>query len=211
MTALQRIELVRSHDLKGEAARLFDERLDEGFWDAFVRPGLVVDVGYKADHHNSTPLFRDCIGLDVDTPGYDCKNLPYKDGTVGTIHASHLLEHIADYTFFLRECFRALASGGTLLIFVPLMEAYEKKATPPSRWNLGHMRFYTASRLLHEIETSLRRDSYRILHLRERFVLGDLALPVDTHSSGPYEIECVLEKLPGNTTRLSSFWNRQKQ
>lgn len=69
-----RIELVRSYDLKGEAGRLFDDRLREGFWDNFIRPGTVIDIGYKADHHNSTPVFRDAVGIDVDTPGYDGRN-----------------------------------------------------------------------------------------------------------------------------------------
>ncbi len=190
-----RIELVRSHDLKGEASRQFNERLENGFWDKYIRPGPVVDIGYKADHQNSTPIFRDAIGLDVDTPGYDGKHLPFKDGSIGSIHASHLLEHIPDYVFFLQECFRVLALKGTLIIFVPLMQAYEKKPIPPSHWNAGHMRFYTAARLLQELESSLPRASYRVMHLYENFVLGDLALPVIQHSSGPYEIECVVEKL----------------
>jgi hypothetical protein len=75
------------------------------------------------------------------------------------------------------------------------MEAYERRRTPPSRFNDDHKRFYTASRLLAEIESSLPRNAYRVAHIRERFAASDLALPEDQHAKGPYEIECVLEKI----------------
>ncbi len=189
-----RIALKKSDGLRGEASRFFDERKKEGFWEKFVRPGLVVDVGYKGGDE-SAPIFRDAIGLDLDTPGYDGRNLPFDAGAVGTIHASHVLEHIADYAHFFRECLRTLVLDGTLIIFVPLMEAYEAKRVPPSRFNEDHKRFYTSGRLLFEIETSLPRESYRIAHLRERFQPADLERPEEQHALGPYEIECVIEKL----------------
>jgi SAM-dependent methyltransferase len=189
-----RIDLVKSDNLQGEPTRLFDQRLAEGFWDEFVRPGFVVDIGYKGAS-GSTPVFRDAIGIDIDTPGYDGKNLPFKDGEVGTIHASHLLEHIADYGYFFRECFRSLAYGGTIILFVPLMESYERRRTPPSVFNGDHKRFYTASRLLYEVESSLPRSEYRVAHLRERFCTADFFLPQTQHAAGPYEIECVIEKV----------------
>ncbi len=191
---VERISLIKSERLRGEPARLFDERLNEGFWDKFIRPGVVIDIGYKGGEA-STPLFRDSVGIDLDTPGYDGKNLPYDDGSVGTVHASHLLEHIADYQYFFRECFRALAFDGTLIIIVPLMEAYERRKVAPSIFNPDHKRFYTAARLLYEIETSLPRTAYRVAHLRERIRTTDFSLPEHQHALGPYEIECVLEKI----------------
>lgn len=173
---------------------MFDQRALEGFWDKFVMPGIVIDVGYKGAA-NSTPIFRDAVGIDIDTPNYDGKNLPFNDGAVGTVHASHFLEHIADYGYFFRECLRILSPGGTILLFVPLMEAYERRRTPPSVFNQDHKRFYTAARLLYEIESSLPRSSYRIAHVRERFRTIDFSLPEDQHAVGPYEIECVIEKI----------------
>jgi len=193
----KRIPFVHDKDQFGsEPEKLYDARLAEGFWDRFVRPGAVVDVGYKGA--GSDPIFRDAIGLDVDTPGYDGRNMPFPENSIGTIHASHLLEHIADYGYFLRECMRVLASDGTLILFVPLKDTYERLLVPPSKWNGDHKRFYTSARLLYEIETSLSRQAYRIIHLRERFRFSDFSLPLDTHAEGPYEIECVLEKIePG--------------
>ncbi len=188
-----RIDLIPSPGLAGEPTRLFEARAAEGFWARFVKPGMVLDIGHKGAL-NSPPIFGDAAGLDSDTPGYDGRNLPYADGSVGTIHASHLLEHIADFGYFFRECFRILTVGGTLMLFVPMMEAYERRATPPSLFNADHKRFYTAARLLFEIESSLPRSSYVVMHVRERFRVSDLVLPVQTHAQGPYEIECVLEK-----------------
>ena len=190
----RRIKLVKSSRLQGEPTRLFDQRTAEGFWDRFVRPGVVIDVGYKGAA-DSTPIFEEALGLDIDTPGYDGRNLPYENGSLGTIHASHLLEHIADYGYFLRECMRALEYDGTLILFVPLMDTYERQYTPPSSFNGDHRRFYTANRLLYEIESSIPRSTYRIAHLRERFRPADLCLPLEQHAEGPYEIECVIEKI----------------
>jgi SAM-dependent methyltransferase len=191
---MKRISLIKSERLRGEPAKLFDQRLSEGFWENFVRPGIVIDIGYKG-YEDSTPIFRDAVGIDTETPGYDGRNLPYGDGSVGTVHASHFLEHIADYGYFFRECFRALALDGTLILFVPLMEAYERRRALPSHWNPDHKRFYTSSRLLFEIESTLPRTVYRIIHLRERIRTTDFSLPERIHAVGPYEIECVVEKI----------------
>lgn len=195
---MNRISLTQASNAVGESSRGFESRQREGFWEIYVRPGIVIDIGYKGEGPNGQPVFPEAVGLDIGTPGYDGKNIPFADSTVGTVHASHLLEHIADYQFFLRECLRVLIPGGTLILMVPLMEAYEQKATPPSRFNGDHKRFYTASRLCQELEHSLQRDSYRIVHLREKFNMADFNRAVGSHAAGPYEIECVIEKtIPG--------------
>jgi len=192
---MKRIETVRSPNLQGEPTRLFDQRTAEGFWDKFIRPGVVVDIGYKGAVVDNAPIFKDAIGLDLDTPGYNGRDLPFPENSIGTIHTSHLLEHVSDYGYFLRECFRVLSLPGTLILIVPLMNTYERKPTPPSLYNADHKRFYTAARLLYEIETSVPRQLYRVIHLREHFLLSDLDLPYEKHAVGPYEIECVIEKI----------------
>lgn len=194
---MERISLVRPENTSSasEAEKNFLSRQKEGFWDAYVRPGPVLDIGYKGHNPNTQPIFPEAIGLDIGTPGYNGRDIPYPDASVGTIHTCHMLEHVADYHHFFRESLRVLMNGGTLILMVPLMEAYENKLTPPSYFNRDHKRFYTASRLCQEIEWALPRSAYRILHLREKFNMADLGRPQGVHAQGPaYEIECVIEK-----------------
>lgn len=179
----------------GEARRGFENRINNGFWDAYLKDGLLIDIGYKGGDQNAEPLFKNAIGIDFDTPGYNGRDLPFENDSIATIHASHLLEHIADYGYFFRESIRVLKSGGTLILTVPLMQAYENRLTPLSIFNPDHKRFYTSHRLCYELETSLPRNSYRIIHLRELFNMNDLSRNTNSHAVGPfYEIECVVQK-----------------
>jgi predicted SAM-dependent methyltransferase len=195
----ERVAFEKSDGATGESARNFEYRLTSGFWDTFVRPGKFVDVGFAGGNPSAQPIFKDAVGLDLYTPAYNGRDFPLENDSVGTVHASHLLEHVADYQYFFRECLRVLRPGGTLILMVPLMEAYEGKALAPSNFNRDHKRFYTASRLCYEIETSLTRVEYRLLHLKERFTMRDLQRDPSQHAQGPYyEIECVLEKTAAN-------------
>lgn len=182
----------------GEARKGFETRARNGFWNAFVRRGTIVDVGYSGGNPQAEPLLKGAMGVDLGTPGYNGRDLPFADGSVSTVLASHLIEHIADYGHFYRECLRVLVQEGTLILMAPLMQAYENRAVGPSVFNPDHKRFYTASRLLAEIEASLPRDQYRVLHLREYFNTNDL-VRTSGHAHGPlYEIECVVQKIvPG--------------
>ena len=192
MTAIRFEKSIRA---SGEAARGFCRRLERGFWSDYVPEGAIVDIGYKGGDSLAQPLFKGALGLDLDTPGYNGSDFPFESSTISCVHASHFLEHVSDYAKFFREAFRVLRPHGTLIITVPMMEAYERKTTPPSRFNGDHKRFYTSSRLLSEVEKSLPRDNYRILHLRELFNVTDLTLPPDRHANGPfYEIELVVQK-----------------
>jgi hypothetical protein len=195
---MKKINFELSSNAIGEAKIGFQLRLDNGFWNAYIRPGLVLDIGYQGGYPGAEPIFKEAIGLDIGTPNYNGRDNPYPENSVGTVHASHLLEHISDYGYFFRDVFRALMPGGTLILTVPLMQAYENRLTPLSAYNPDHKRFYTSSRLLYEIETSLPRNLYRVIHLRELFNMNDLDRQ-DGHAAGPfYEIECVLEKTRAN-------------
>mgnify|MGYP003339310360 CR=1 FL=1 len=181
-----------SPNASGEGRSGFDRRLKDGFWSKFVRDGVVLDIGYGV---GSEPIFTEAIGLEEGTPNYNGRNIPYDNDSVATIHTSHLLEHIYDYRAFLLECFRALKPGGTLILIVPLRDAYENKMTLPSYFNPDHKRFYTSSSLLNEIESTLNRKIYKVVHLAEWFNVSDIGRPFGIHGTHPYEIECVLEKL----------------
>jgi SAM-dependent methyltransferase len=90
------------------------------------------------------PMVRLNVGSgDIQIPGYtnvdiksgiDARKLPYADGSVDEVYASHLLEHF-DYNgevpAVLREWVRVLRPGGLLRISVPDVEVYckERNAT----------------------------------------------------------------------------------
>lgn len=191
---MSKINFKMSANCIGEAKTGFQMRLNNGFWAAYVKDGLVLDIGFKGGYQDAGPIFEESIGLDIGSPNYNGRDIPFRNDSIGTVHASHLLEHIADYGYFLREVFRVLMPGGTLILTVPLKEAYENKETPLSDFNPDHKRFYTSSRLFNEIESSLPRNIYRVVHLRELFNMNDLQRTAG-HAKGPfYEIECVLEK-----------------
>jgi SAM-dependent methyltransferase len=184
------IKFEMHNNASSEGRHGFDRRLKDGFWERNVREGIFIDLGYGI---GSAPIFADAIGLETDTPGYNGKDIPFADNAVGTIHTSHVLEHIEDYQSFIKECFRALRPGGTLILIVPLMQAYENRDALPSQWNPDHKRFYTAATLLIEIETTIPRKDYKVIHLAEWFNVSDIGR-ASGHATRPYEIELVIEK-----------------
>lgn len=87
--------------------------------------GVTINVGCGRDLHKGV------IGVDnlmANTyAGWDAKpdviaeatNLPFEDGTVDTVIAMHLLEHIPERELFFKEAFRVLKDGGTLAFVLP--------------------------------------------------------------------------------------------
>lgn len=68
------------------------------------------------------------INLDIKT-GTDVRKLPYEDGCVDEIHASHILEHfgINEVEAVVKEWARVLKPGGRLRIAVPDVELWAKR------------------------------------------------------------------------------------
>ena len=70
------------------------------------------------------------INVDIDTPlGYvaDFRDpIPLADGCAQHIHCEHALEHLEyeEAVSFLRECYRLLATGGSLRLILPDAEKY---------------------------------------------------------------------------------------
>jgi hypothetical protein len=95
----------------------------------------------------------------------------------------------------IREMYRITKFGGNIVIIVPHSYLYEKKATPPSLWNLGHHRFYTPKSLIGEIQGALKPNSYRLVYLADNDDCFDYKLEPDKHSFGSFEIECVIKKI----------------
>lgn len=56
--------------------------------------------------------------------GGDCRNLPFKDGTLDFVYSSHLLEDFEDWIPCLKEWIRVLKLGGNLVILIPDRELF---------------------------------------------------------------------------------------
>jgi hypothetical protein len=61
----------------------------------------------------------DSVTLDRPDWNADTDKIPFEDGEVGSIYATHFFEHLANPRFCLAECARVLASGAPLSILVP--------------------------------------------------------------------------------------------
>jgi len=157
--------------------------------------GHGLDVGYRGYLKEVHPILPVATGVDLETPGYDGKILPFPDASQDYHYSSHVLEHVDDYVTFIREAHRVVRPGGHVIIVVPHQYLYEKKKEKPSRYNEDHKRFYTPSRLLQELEESLPPNSYRVRHLQDNDSGFDYSIPPEKHSSGCYEIEVVIQKM----------------
>ena len=178
-----------------EVRKTFAHKLRNGFIDKYLSGADILDIGYKGYEEHVVPIVPQAIGVDLDYPGYDGRNLPFPDQSQDTVFSSHCLEHIEDYRGAIREWFRVLKILGFLIICVPHQYLYERRTRPPSRWNEDHRRFYTPASLLAEIEEVLEPNSYRIRHLRDNDLDYDYAVPADQHPAGCYEIELVIQKM----------------
>lgn len=179
-----------------EAGKAYRLRLASGFFDRYCRGDVVLDVGFVgASNPDARTSLPGAIGVDLDYPGYDGRRLPWPDGSVDCIFASHCLEHVGFYQEIIRDWHRVLKLGGHIVCMVPSRDLYEKKRFPPSRYNEDHKRFYTASRLAAEFEEALEPNSFRIRHLHENDHGYNYAIGPERHADGCYEIEIVVEKI----------------
>lgn len=179
-----------------ESKSTYSQKIKSGFFEKYLAGDVVLDIGYRGSRADAVPVVPKAIGIELDYPGYDGRRLPFDSGSVDTVYSSHCLEHIADYVGAYLDWMRVLKVGGYIVTVVPHMYLYERRSHPPSKWNGDHKRFYTASRLLREVEESIPPSQYRVCHLCENWNASyDYSANLDQHASGPYEIEMVLLKI----------------
>lgn len=198
-----------------ESRKAYARRCASGFWDRFIKGPLVLDIGFRGGVHDAVPIVEGAIGVEQDgfvidphtaVPvvmdmlarggTYDGLHLPFANGTVDCVHASHMLEHVLFPEEHLNEWFRILRVGGTMILMVPHAFLYERRMTvPPSRFSPEHFRSYTPADLLLEIERALEPNTYRIRYMEDEDTGYDYSLAADVHPVGGLEIVCVIEKI----------------
>lgn len=178
-----------------ETRKSFVRWLRDGFYEAYLSGENILDIGYRGYVPDVTPIVPQAIGVDLDYPGYGGRTLPFPDESQDCVFSSHTLEHIDDYRGAIKEWYRVLRIGGHLVVIVPHWCLYERKGKLPSNHNEDHKRYYTAARLLTEIEESIDPFSFRVRMLEDNDRGFDYGIPPGTHAIGSYELICVLEKI----------------
>jgi SAM-dependent methyltransferase len=186
-----------------ESRRTYDAKIRTGFWARYITGPKVLDIGCKGldefgaltEDGEGLAIFDGAIAVDLDYPGYDGLTLPFPTESQDAVYASHTLEHVPNFIQAIQEWHRVTKVGGHIIVMVPNAHLYERRRRPPSRWNLGHLRFYTAASLLAEFEAALPPNSYRVRHLLEDDRDFRYEDPPDHHPHGGYEIEQVVQKI----------------
>lgn len=188
----------RTRKVGGETSKTYQIKIDSGFLDKYLSGDNILEIGHRGgtDVQTDLGIVPNATGVDIGFPGYDGIHLPFDDYSQDAVYSSHCLEHIDDYKNALREWFRVIKIYGYLIIAVPHYQLYEKKNTPPSRYNPDHKRFYHPGRLLNEIYESLPKGEWRLRQCEDHDIGFDYSIPANVHSVGTYEIECVIQKLP---------------
>ncbi|HTZ37721.1 MAG TPA: hypothetical protein VMB84_16945, partial [Stellaceae bacterium] len=106
-----------------------------------------------------------------------------------------VLQRVADYRGLLGRCFDRLSVGGHLIVTVPHQFLLERKWQPPSRIDPGHLRFYTPSTLLAEIEEAVDPSEFRVRLLADHDVGHDYAARIERPPAGGHEIVLAIEKI----------------
>lgn len=111
--------------------------------------GNGLDIGSSGN-----PIVPWAIQLDLPLAGYlkynperpetaihwrgDARDLPFKDGTLDWLHASHVLEDFLDWRPILKEWDRVLKIGGFMMIAVPDHKRFRASVARGQGDNLGH-------------------------------------------------------------------------
>jgi SAM-dependent methyltransferase len=180
-----------------ESQKTYAAKIYSGFMDKYLSGSKILEIGHRGSGEWETELgiVPNAIGIDLGYPGYDGIHLPFPDNSQDAVYSSHCLEHIQDFGTALQEWFRVLKVGGFLIVVVPHYQLYEKTFFLPSRFNDDHKRLYHAGTLLTEIHNSLPLGEWRLRHCQDTDLGFDYTLPVEVHSAGSYEVECVIEKI----------------
>lgn len=185
-----------------ETAKSYQNRLDEGFFDKYIKgTGVDLGVGRIDSIYGADPVHPDVQQWDKDD-GDATFMESVADNTYDYVHASHILEHIENPYLALRNWLRILKPGGYLIVLVPHRDLYEKKNRLPSNWNLDHKFFILPDKeelphtinLTHLLRSAWSKDEALIEYVKVRDKDWYSEDPL-IHSTGEYSIEAVIKKL----------------
>jgi hypothetical protein len=164
--------------------------------EAALRSPRLVDVRLR-EAGSPMPLFPGATALDIAADEIDGAHRVFARlaGDQHCILLCNVLQCVPDYRRFIAGAFARLALGGFLVIVVPHQFLYERKLQVPSRYQRSHMRFYTPSALLAEVEEALDPCRYRIRLLADNDSGFDYRAPLGALPAGGHDIVLCLQKL----------------
>jgi len=175
-----------------ETAKARPRREQEGFFERYTL-GNGLDIGFGGDL-----VCRNARGWDIEhgdamfLSGLDAESFDF-------VYSSHTLEHMVDPVVALKNWWRVLKPGGTMILYIPHRDLYEKKQELPSRWNLDHKHFFLPDTdeppftigLLPLLRRSI--GPFELVYLKTCSHGHTITDPM-LHSDGEYSIEAVLIK-----------------
>jgi predicted SAM-dependent methyltransferase len=171
-----------------------ERRLKEGFFEKYINgSGIDIGCGRLYGYSDDIRVHQSAIAHDKDMCDAHLMDI-FEDNKFDYVYSSHVLEHLEDPIKAIKNWFRICKPQGYIIISVPSKYRYEKKDSPPSRWNADHKRFYTISNFANEIEEALKPNTYTIEYIKDCYNNFNWDIPDQEHSSGEYQLECVIKK-----------------
>ena len=146
--------------------------------DAELKKLLKVDLGGGI---NKKPGYLSIDKFDADICCDLEKGIPLEDNSVGVINASHIIEHLKDPIFTMKEIHRVLCHGGWAFIEVPSTDGRGAWQDPThvSFWNENSFLYYIDKNVAKYIRNdSIRFMSYRLETLFPNDYFRRLNIPV---------------------------------
>jgi SAM-dependent methyltransferase len=177
----------------GESAKSKERRIKEKFFENYCN-GKGIDIGC-----GDNPLTDEIEKWDKQD-GDACYMRGVENESFDFVYSSHCLEHLDFPHLALQNWFRILKTGGFLIVCVPHRDLYEKKRMLPSLWNEEHKSFWLPDKDDPPNTFSLKAFIEKWLtgfEIIEMKVCSDGAtkIAVNQHSTGEYQIECIIKKL----------------
>lgn len=117
------------------------------------------------------------------------------DESQAVLFAADRLQDVDDYRATLQSWFRAVRTGGHLVLVVPHAFLYERQLELPSRWNSLQRRLYTPATLLEEIEEALEPNSYRVRFVGDADAGYDYDAAPDREPGGRSDVLLAIQKI----------------
>jgi hypothetical protein len=94
----------------------------------------VIQIGSGNDRLSDEVLNIDIFGYEEVDMVADCTQLPFADNSIDCVVSNAVLEHVTNPEAFVKEAYRVLKPGGTIITGVPFMQGFHASPNDYYRW-----------------------------------------------------------------------------